>query len=124
MPAPSPIIFGETLHSKRAFSIPESKYCDSAPDGYDPAALTAFFSGCGSYGGRLPWAVGPLSSTFACTKHAIVKNRFASGAKQLSVFIKTRPVEDDVVGLPLAGRTRSVHQWRVLAIDRASLASA
>src|SRR5258706_1520794 len=48
--------------------------------------------------------------------------RFASGAKQLSVFIKTRPVEDDVVGLPLAGRTRSVHQWRVLAIDRASLA--
>src|SRR3954463_5812099 len=34
---------------------------------------------------------------------------------------KSRPVEDDVVGLPLSRRTRRIHQRRILSVHRARL---
>src|SRR5438309_3091244 len=55
-------------------------------------------------------------------QHAIVKNGFARGPHQLSRRIKTRAVKNDVVSLPLARRTRRVHQRGILAIDRRGLA--
>src|SRR5437867_12215705 len=54
-------------------------------------------------------------------EHAVVKNSFARGARQFSRRIKTRAMKNDVVSLPLARRTRSVHQRRILAIDRRGL---
>src|SRR6266568_2145048 len=54
-------------------------------------------------------------------EHAIVKNGFARGTRQLSGRIKTRAMKNDVVSLPLARRARSVHQRRILAIDRRGL---
>src|SRR5713226_709483 len=73
---------------------------------------------------RRAFAVSRRAAQFHIVLHqcAIVKNGFASGAEQLASLIKTRPVKDDIVSLPLAGRARSVYQRWVLAIDCRSLA--
>src|SRR5215467_11900281 len=52
---------------------------------------------------------GPGEFDVVLHEHAIVKNRFARGARQFSGGIKTRAMKNDVVSLPLARRTRSVH---------------
>ena len=43
------------------------------------------------------------------------------GTQQLAGRIKTRPVKDDVVTLPLPRRPRSIHQWRILPVDGSGL---
>src|SRR5436305_667004 len=55
-------------------------------------------------------------------EHAVVKNGFPRGARQFSRRIKTRAMKNDVVSLPLAWPALSVHQRRILAIDRRGLA--
>src|SRR5712692_8814358 len=52
---------------------------------------------------------------------AVVQDCDERGLEQLAVFVKARPVEDDVVGLPLARRTAGVDQGRVLPVDRRGL---
>src|SRR6266702_8025777 len=55
---------------------------------------------------RRPLAMSRRAAQFHIVlhEHAVVKNGFAGGAEQLAVFRKTRPVEENVVGLPLARR--------------------
>ncbi len=53
---------------------------------------------------------------------AVVQGCDERGLEQLAVFVKPRPVEDDVVGLPLARRTAGVDPGRVLPVDRRGLA--
>src|SRR5437588_11791296 len=53
---------------------------------------------------------------------AVVKFWDASGAQQLSILIEARPVENNVVRLPLARRARGVNQRRILAVNRSRLA--
>src|SRR6266699_5157487 len=71
-----------------------------------------------------PFAVSRRAAQFHVVLHqyAVVKNGFACRAEQLTVFRKTRTVKNDIVSLPLARRARSVHQRRVLAVDRRGLA--
>src|SRR5713226_4058139 len=73
---------------------------------------------------RRAFAVSRRAAQFHIVLHqcAIVKNGFASGAEQLASLIKTRPVKDDIVSLPLAGRARRVHQWWILTVDSGCLA--
>src|SRR5580704_8207852 len=47
---------------------------------------------------------------------AVVKNGDVRGPSQFSGWVEARAVPDDVVGLPLAGCARSIHQRRILAI--------
>src|SRR5580698_10000296 len=49
-------------------------------------------------------------------ENAVVKDGDVCGPSQFPGCIEARAVPDDVVGLPLAGRTRSIHQRRILAI--------
>src|SRR6266704_6249242 len=60
---------------------------------------------------RRPLAMSRRAAQFHIVlhEHAVVKNGLARGAKQLSLFIKTRPVKNNVVAMPFAGRARSVH---------------
>ena len=50
-------------------------------------------------------------------KHAVVERGDASWAEELAGGVKARAVENDVVGLPLRRRARSVHEGRELAVD-------
>src|SRR6266568_296871 len=60
---------------------------------------------------RRPLAMSRRAAQFHIVlhQHAIVKNGFAGRTEQFAVFRKTRPVKNNVVALPLAGRARSVH---------------
>ena len=49
---------------------------------------------------------------------AVLNHGDACGAIEFAVFV-SRLLEDDVVGLPLAGRPADVHLRRVLPVDRA-----
>ena len=49
-----------------------------------------------------------------------MENRHIAGLYQLAAF-KPRGFESDVVGLPLAGLARGIHQRRPLSVDRSSL---
>ncbi len=49
---------------------------------------------------------------------AVVEDRHPRRPEQLSVLVEARPVEDDVVGLPLAGLAAGVDERRVLAVER------
>ena len=55
-------------------------------------------------------------------ENAVMEDGDTGGAQQFAAGIETRAVEDDVVGLPLARRARGVHEWRILAVNGASLA--
>src|SRR5467141_1798411 len=55
-------------------------------------------------------------------EHAVVQHRYASGAEQFPVFVETGAVKNDVIGLPLAGRARSVDERWILAVDGRRLA--
>ena len=54
-------------------------------------------------------------------KHSIVKDGDDGRAKEFPIFIKTRIVEDDVVGLPKPGRAADINQRRVLPVHGGSL---
>src|SRR3546814_5315246 len=51
--------------------------------------------------------------------HAVEESGDIGGTQQLAVGCEMRPLEDDVVTLPLAGFARRVHQRRLPRIDRA-----
>src|SRR5688500_12225719 len=53
---------------------------------------------------------------------AVVEDGGAGFAGDLAAFVPARAFEDDVVGLPLAGRARGVDHGRVLAVHRAGAA--
>ena len=50
-------------------------------------------------------------------QHTIMQNCERVGANDSPFRIKSRTVENDVVGLPLAGRSAHIDQGRVLAVD-------
>src|SRR3546814_5369411 len=53
-------------------------------------------------------------------EHAVEESGDIGGTQQLAVGCEMRPLEDDVVTLPLAGFARRVHQRRLPRIDRAA----
>ena len=54
-------------------------------------------------------------------QYAVVNNCDVRRPAKLAVRFEPRSVKDDVVGLPLAGGARGVHEWRVLPVDRSRL---
>src|SRR6266702_2047694 len=53
-------------------------------------------------------------------EHSIVQHGHPSRTKQFAAA-KSRSVKNNVVSLPLRRRTRSIHQWRILPVDRRGL---
>jgi len=50
-------------------------------------------------------------------QHSVVERRDVRRAKKFSGGIEARPMENDVIDLPLSGGARRVHQGRELAVD-------
>ena len=63
----------------------------------------------------------PVDLDVVLNEHAVVQHRDPRPVDDLSLLVEFRGVEDDVVRLPLAGLARSIHQRRVLLVDRAGL---
>ena len=55
-------------------------------------------------------------------QHPVEKHGHARRALERAVGLEVRPVEDDVVRLPVAGRSRGVDERGILAVDGAGLA--
>ena len=50
-------------------------------------------------------------------QHAVVQNRESRGADDFPCRVKSRTMENNVVALPLAGRSARIYQGRILAVD-------
>ena len=52
----------------------------------------------------------PHDGDVILNQHSIVNHRDVSRPQQLAARVEARPVKNDVVGLPLSGRPRGIHQ--------------
>src|SRR5579871_1842853 len=82
--------------------------------------LQGIFAGLRNVFGELPVYGGAHYLLMELNQDAVLNHRKKSGPNQLA-GCKSRRFEKDIIGLPLAGFPRSVHQRRPLAIDRARL---
>src|SRR5688572_29042129 len=63
----------------------------------------------------------PPQLDIVLNQNAVVQECDPRRLEQPATSVETRTPENDVVALPLAGRTADIDQWRILAVNGSSL---